>query len=801
MPQTRSFEQYGRFDDAAAEFVITDPHPPRPWINYLSNHSMIAILNQGAGGMVYHGSAATGRMTRHHQYRSVPIGQPGPWVYVREKSGRLWSPSYEPCRTPLTDWRCRHGLGYSTYEGTYRGLSAEATYFIAPDDDVLLWDIRLRNGRSRPAEVLVAPFVEFSFLYAIEEVLYYHWSKGTVRFEYDRRRKAIKYHYVHYYSPRRFPVFLSASRAPAGFTCSRDAFIGRAGTYAQPEQLAAGKLGGEELPGGGMGAGVLGFPARIAPGRTWRVVVALGAADDWKQADRLIGKYRKVSAADGQRRKLDRFYQEFRDAFRADLPDADMQRFVNVWSPYNCRQALERMRSASSIHGGYEAGGVRTRDTMQDSQGFVHLNRPGWVRETIELTLAHQHPQGCLPDEFDPAQPKEHQPHTHKRGDNAVWCVFTTHAYVSETGDLSFLDKPIPYYRGEEASVFDHLRQGLKYIWDRRGPNDLCVLWHGDWNDEISQYAPGDSESIMTSAQLAYAAGLLAELAEATGRDKAAGWCRRIIAHMRKALNTDAVWDGAWYRRILFADGKTTPLGSAARCELKLYPNAQSWCVICGAASPQRGRQALDSAYEHNLEPWGLKMVWPAATGTPAPPAPLLSKQPGVGENGGVFNQPNAWAMMAETVLGRGDQAYDLYRRCLPPVICDAVGADRYANEPYCYSSHVLASPQPEAGTAELPWLTGTAACMYLAATQWILGIRPVPAGLQIDPCIPSWWKGFSVRRRFRGVAYDIQVRNPDGGQRGLASLTLDGKPVQGNVVLAPPARRRAKVVATLCGR
>ena len=796
MPSQRSFEKYGRFDDDAREFVIHDPHPPRTWINYLSNGRMIGVINQGAGGMVYHGSAATGRMLRYHQYRSSPIGRPGPWVYVREKDRTLWSPSYEPCRVKLDDWRCRHGMGHTIFEGSHKGLAAELCYFIAPDDDVLVWDLRLRNGRKRPAEVTVMPYAEFSFLYAVEEVLYYHWSKGTVRFTYDEKLRAIHYHYAHFYSPRRFPVFMTASRRPEGFTCDRDAFIGRDGDYNRPEQAVAGRLDGAELHGGGMGAGVMSFPATIEPGRSWRLVVALGRADDWQQAGRIIRKYHKVSAADEQRRKLAEFFDDALGAYQADPPHADMKRFVNTWSPYNCRQTLERMRSASSIHTGMEAGGIRTRDSMQDAQAFAHV-RPDWARPSLELTLSYQHPEGCFPDEFDPLAPKEFEPHTHRRGDNGVWTVFLAHSLVCETGDLAFLKQPIPYYRGRKASVFDHLMQGLRYIHERQGPNGLAVLWHGDWNDEICQYAPGDSESVMTSQQLVYACRLMAELGRATRRSAAVQWCEEVIDHMTAALNGDAVWDGGWYRRIILP-GKGPHLGSAKRNELKFYPNSQSWAVIAETAPPERAVRAMDALWENAAEPFGVRMTWPAATGTPEPPAPLLSKSPGVGENGGAFNQPAAWAMMAEATLGRGDQAFEMYRRCLPPVICDTVGIERYANEPYCYSSHILAPPQPEAGAAELPWLTGTAACMYMAGTQFILGIKPRPRGLRIDPCIPSEWKSFRVRRRFRGVMYDIEVRNPDGVCRGVKELTLDGERIAGDTLPAAEGVRKVKVVATM---
>ena len=797
MTEMTQYGQYGHFDDDRREFVVTDPFPPATWINYLSNRRMVAILSQTGGGTVFHGDALTGRISRYHQYRSVPVNQPGPWVYLREANGALWSPTYEPVRAELTDWKCRHGQGYTIFEASYRGMDAQLRFFVAPDDDVLLCDLRLKNHRRVAAELTVVPYLEFGFLYALEEILYYHWSKGTMKFTYDAKLNAVKYHYVHAYSPRRFPVFVSASRTPSGFECSREAFIGRRGTYATPEQMVSGKLGNHELLSGGLGISAMSFPAKIAPGKSWRLVMSVGAAETWQGADKLIRKYRSVATADKQARKNEQFYEEFHGVLQADVPNADMERFVNTWSPYNCRQTFERTRTISSIHTGMEMGGVRTRDTMQDAEAIAYL-RPDWSREVLDLTLAHQHPQGCFPDEFNDRLPVKHKPHTHNRVDNAVWLVFTAHAYVAETGNHAWLRTKLPYLNGPKTTVLNHLWQGLKYIFARQDPHGLVALWHGDWNDEIRLYGDPKGGSVMASQQVVYACRLLAELARIQRQPAVERWCARVIQHLDRVLNSKDVWDGQWYRRLLSPDDSLIPLGSARRPELKLYPNSQSWAIISGTAPSPRGEMGMDAVWKHNAEPYGIRMVWPAATGTPLPPAPLLSKYPGIGENGGVFNQPCAWAIMAEALLGRGDKAFDLYRRCLPSVVCDEVGADLYRNEPYCYSSFILAPPQPEAGRAELPWLTGTAACMYLAATQYILGIRPTPQGLRIDPCIPTTWKGFRARRRYRGALYDIEVRNPNGVSQGVLTLTVNGRRVKGNVLRPATKGATVRVIAVL---
>jgi len=517
---------------------------------------------------------------------------------------------------------------------------------------------------------------------------------------------------------------------------------------------------------------------------------------DFSASDKLARTYRRLSNVDAQWKKLGAFYDQYLGAFQAELPDADMRRFVNVWNPYGCRHTLEHVRFISAVHTGMEGGGLRTRDSMQDAQAVAHL-RPDWARAAIVTTLAHEHPQGCFPDSFNPNVEQDHKPGGNKRCDNAVWPLQATYAYLAETGELAFLDEPVPYYHAHEAPVLEHLWQGLKWIAQHTGERGLPLLFGRDWNDHFWTFHEEGAESVMLAEQMVLACGLLGEIGRAVGRGDVVRWCQRWAKHFTEAVNSDAVWDGAWYRRLLFADDKT-PLGSAARPEAKLYANAQSWAVISRAAPPDRAEQALDAIAEHLTEPYGIRMLWPPYTGIPLPPAPLTSNAPGVGENGGIFMQPNAWAVWAEAELGRGDRAFGYYRRTLPPVACETVGVERYLNEPYCYSSHLMAPPDGRAGTACLSWLTGTTACMYIAATQYILGLRPTLAGLRIRPCVPAAWKGYRVRRRFRGAVHDIEVRNPDGRQHGLRELRVGGEEIDGDVVPPPAGRRRVKVLATM---
>ncbi len=784
---------YGYFDDAAREYVITDPFPPAPWINYLSNGHLCTIISQKGGGMTFLDSSVEQRFTRYHQDRGVPQDRPGHYLYLREQDGTIWSPTFDPTRTPLDEWECRHGMGYTTFCASYRGVTARLRFFVPPDDNVLLWELALENHRQGRADLLVTPYVEFGFLQAMREVRYWHWCRYHNTFTYDPKLSAIRYYYGTPEALKNMSVFLSGSGTPAGFDCSRDAFLGRGGREDAPESLLAGKLTGSELPGGGHGCGALGYRVRMKPGQRKRLCFALGGAETWQQAGRLIRKYRKEESVDRAFGRLGRAWNRYLDVTRVEVPDPAMQSFVNIWNPYNCRAALERARWISAVHTGM-GGGLTSRDSMQDAQSIAHLH-PAWARDRIRVVLGYQCPDGRFWRSFDPVTGSAPEAED-IRSDNGVWSILTTHAYLAETGDFDFLKVSVAYYGGKPASVFDHLYHALTYIYEHVGKNGLPLLYDMDWNDSLYLFAEEGAESVMLAQQLVYACGLLGEIAEKHGKPKVMRWCERVRKELTATLNSGRVWDGQWYRRLLYS-GRRTPLGSARRREGKLFLNTQAWAVIAQVASQQRGETCMDRVHEHLATPYGLQLLWPAYTGIPEPEDPLVSNRPGVGENAGIFNHAFAWGIMAEALLGRGDRAFQYYRNALPNVLSEKVGSERYLNEPYAWSSHIIGPPDERAGQALLSWLSGTTTWMYVAATQYILGIRPTLDGLLINPGIPAEWATFTVRRRYRGTLYIITVRNPDHVNRGVQRVFVNGVEQASNL-LSGTDRRRVRVEVIL---
>ena len=785
----RRGECYGHFDEAVREYVITEPLTPRPWINYLSTQRMGALVSQGAGGLAWNVNPVNRRISRY-DFMGLPEDRPGFYVYIRESNGTYWNPSFQPCQTPLDVWECRHGMGYTRFVAKRKGLEAELTFFVPPNGDALLWDLVVRNGRKKPEKLFIANYLEFSLFEYYKEMLGWIVLRNQIRFLFDPKLNAIKYHYFVHEAANTNPVFLAGSGKPVGFDCDRAAFIGRGRDTSNPLAVERGRLSRAQLPNGGLGIGSLGYTVTLKPGAERRIVWTLGAAETWDEADAVMARYRELPAVDAARRALNEFWSGFLSSFQTDLNDPPIRNMINTWNPYGTYATFYRDRDISTELPGL-SGGVRFRDAMQNCMSVCHLY-PEEAKGRIELILRHQNKDGSAPNAFMPdakIQPIQGE----LRCDSPVWSPITVYGYVAETGDFAFLDRALPYLGGKTGTVYEHLMAGLRQIARDSGSHGLPLLKGRDWDDHVCLFLEDGAESVMTAQNWCYAARLTREMALHGGKADDARWIEAQIAAYTEALNAHA-WDGAWYRQILYK-GNRIPLGSKARRENKIYINTQAWAVISGTAPGERAALCLDKMREYLDTDIGIKFLVPPYTGIPEPEDRLISNGPGLGENGGIFIQANCWASMAEAMLGRGDRAYEYYRKLSPPVVSDHVGPDLYLNEPYMHSSHLVADPDPRRGMANLSWLTGTVNWMYIVATQHILGVRPTLDGLRVEPCVPSAWKGFRVTRRFRGATYNIEVVNQ---RTGKMQARLNDAPIEGALLPLLPAGATGRVCVTL---
>ncbi|MEI6562957.1 MAG: glycosyl hydrolase family 65 protein [bacterium] len=784
--------KYGRFDEQAREYVITRPDTPAPWINYLMGRDVNAIVSQAAGGLAFYKEPSEGRLTRY-RFNGLPVDSPGFYLYIQDGE-TTWNPSFRPTCTPLDRFECRHGLGYTRFDSERNGIRADVTYLAPLEDDVLLWSVRLTNNSRSPRRLKLTSYMEFSLHEYVKDALWYLVCGNQWRLTFDRKANGIKSRYFAFQSVFKGQCIFASTAPVRAFEIDRDRFIGFGRSEANPVGLERG-LCNSEIPDGGRHAcGALQSAIVLAPGQTRHVLYRYAVSKTFAESARILARYRTERDVERAKAGIARFWDGALGSAQVRTPDRAANVMLNTWLPYNIRVTFRLGRSVSSRHTG-TAGALRYRDSMQDAMPAPQLF-PVDARERIERILHTMYADGhCAmgvnPETLKPS-PEEKDLN---RSDAAVWGVFTVYQYLAESGDLAFLNRVLPYLDKGEGSVFEHLLRSLTFIAEHTGKDGLPQLFTVDWNDflQIFTVSYTGCQSVMVAQQFIYATRLLTEMAEQLGRGKDVAKLRAACTRFTRVLESKKCWDGDWYRRLL---GDNLVMGSKQNRDAKIFLNTQSWAVIAGTLDGKRVTRAMNSAYKRLNTEFGLRIFSPAFWTMPDGKTEVPSNTPGAGENGGIFVHANMWAIMAEALLGRGDRAWQYFSQVLPPKQSER-DPDRYANEPYAFTSWIYGPDHERYGTAQLSWLTGGTAWMYLVGLEYILGVRPTLAGLRIDPCIPARWKRYSVRRRWRGTLYDITVENPSGICKGDVALQVDGEPIEGNL-LAPTESRYVKVRAVL---
>jgi len=807
--------QFGYFDDAAREYVITRPDTPRSWINYLGSRLYGGIITQNAGGYSFYKSGGTGRLMRM-RFNGVPVDEPGRFVYLRDDAGSsvsaqgdYWSASWQPVGKPLDQYsaRVRHGLGYSVFEAEYAGIRSELTCFIPAGQAFEYWSVVVTNPGDEHRTVSLFSYAELANEWRYRQDLEnLQYSQYVVRATYADGM-------IHRTNSTREAMselwFGVAGADVVSFDTDRDAFLGAYRTQANPVAVERGECGGTQTVGDNSCAS-LHVRLELAPGESRQVVYCLGVGNPdtpWEDLRDGVGHRpgeaplrpgREIMAEFATPDRVAAELASLREEWAAHLaplqvrtPDAELNSMVNVWHAYQTHMTFNWSRGVSLVEAG-DRDGLGYRDTVQDMLAVTHAI-PGPVRERLDLILTGQTAEGGA---MPLVKPLEHRPGHHKapaleeyRSDDALWLPITVAGLVHETGDLGYLDEVLPYADAGEDTVFDHLVRALTFSLTHRGANGLVQGLAADWNDCIQFGASG--ESMFSTFLLANGLRVTRDLAEESGRADAAAWCAEQLAAL--ALAIDAAWDGGWFIRGISETG--AHLGSHAADEGQIYLEPNVWAAISGATSRERAVAAMDAVHERLASEHGVALCDPPHTHPmPGIGLSLLVFPVGHKENGGIFCHANSWTIVAEAMLGRGDRAYEYYRAYLPARYNDA--AEVHQAEPYVYAQFTHGPTSPRFGQARNPWLTGTASWTYVGVTQYILGVRPTLDGLCVDPCIPAAWDGFEVQRQFRGAAVTVRVTNPDHVSRGVAALDVDGVAVPGCV--APAGLLRDGAVVTV---
>ena len=808
--------KFGYFDDAKKEYVITSPRTPLPWINYLGSKDFFSLISNTCGGYSFYKDAKLLRLTRY-RYNNVPFDSNGHYYYIKE-GDTIWNPGWMPTKTELDSYECHHGMGYSTFRSSKNDLSAELTAFVPVDDSCEINKLTLTNNGSAPKTFSVFSYVEFCLWNAMDDMTNFqrNFSTGEV----EVHGSAI-YHKTEYRERRNHYALYAVNAPIAGFDTDRDSFLGAYGENSAPEVVVTG-ASKDSMASGWAPVGSHHLSVSLAPGESKTFVFVLAYIENpidqkWvgrpedgvinrAPAEALMARYDTTEKADAALAALKEYWDKLLSHFTISSSEEKLDRMVNVWHQYQCMVTFNMSRSASYFESGIGRG-MGFRDSCQDLLGFVHLI-PDRARERILDIAATQFEDGSAYHQYQPLTKKGNSDIGSGFNDDPLWLIAGAAAYIKETGDYTILDEMTPYDSdpSKATDFMEHLRRSFHYTMEHLGPHGLPLIGRADWNDclNLNCFSTEPGESFQTfgpsegpNAESVFIAGMFvrygkdyAAICRHRGMDDEAAVAEKAIADMEKTV-LDAGWDGEWFLRAY--DHYKNKVGSKECEEGKIFIEPQGMCVMAGiGVNTGEAVTALQSVKDKLDTKYGIVLLQPAYTKYHLELGEISSYPPGYKENAGIFCHNNPWVSCAETVVGHGDRAFEIYKKTCPAYIEDI--SEIHRTEPYVYSQMVAGRDAATFGEAKNSWLTGTAAWTFVDVSQYILGIQPTLAGLKIDPCIPHTMDGFTLRRVWRGATYEIVVENPDHLEKGVKAMTVDGKPVSGNILSPVPAGSTVEV-------
>ena len=794
--------KFGYFDDAHKEYVITTPKTPLPWINYLGCNEFFSLISNTCGGYTFYKDAKLLRLTRY-RYNNVPGDINGKYIYIKD-GDTVWNPGWKPTQTSLDSYECRHGIGYSRFTGSKNQVTASILAFVPMNDNCEANQLKITNHSAETKELSIFSYVEWCLWNADDDMK--NFQRNLSIGEVEVIGSTI-YHKTEYRERRNHYAVYSVNCPVDGFDTSRDEFLGAYRGADDPIAVAEDKCRNSIASGW---SPIASHQIRItlAPGETKSFVFVLGYVenpedDKWekpgvinkKPANALLSKYQTDADVDKAFDELCSYWDALLSKYHVVSENNKVNRMVNIWNQYQCMVTFNMSRSASY----YESGigrGMGFRDSCQDLLGFVHLI-PDRARERIIDIASTQFQDGSAYHQYQPLTKKGNSDIGSGFNDDPLWLIAGTSAYVRETGDTTILTEQVPFDNDLSVAqpLMEHLKRSFDYIVNHKGPHDLPLIGRADWNDclNLNCFSEHPGESFQTFgpsegpvAESVFIAGMFvkygeeyAQLCELQGDDSEAARARAEVQKMYDAILKDG-WDGDWFVRAY--DAYSKKIGSKECEEGQIYIEPQGFCVLAGIGVKEGlAKKALDSVKEKLDTKYGVMILQPAYTRYHLELGEVSSYPPGYKENAGIFCHNNPWVSCAETVIGRGDRAFEIYRKTCPAYVEEI--SEIHRTEPYVYSQMVAGADAKFHGEAKNSWLTGTAAWTFVNISQYILGLYPTHKGLSIDPCVPKDFGDFTLTRTFREGDYEIHVTNPEHVEKGIKSITVDGKQVAGCVI------------------
>ena len=809
--------KFGYFDDANREYVITTPKTPLPWINYLGCNEFFSLISNTCGGYTFYKDAKLLRLTRY-RYNDVPNDINGKYFYIKDNN-TIWNPGWKPTQTELDSYECRHGIGYSRFTGAKNDLEASVLTFVPMDDNCEVSQIKLTNKSDAAKDISLFSYVEWCLWNAYDDSRNFQRNLSTGEVEVIG---STIYHKTEYRERRNHYAVYSVNTPVDGFDTSRDAFLGAYRGAANPEVVENGKSTNSIARGWSPIASHQ-INVSLAPGETKSFVFVLGYIenpedDKWeahnvinkKPADAMLANYQTDADVDKAFAALNAYWNDLLSKYNVKSSNDKVDRMVNIWNQYQCMVTFNMSRSASY----YESGigrGMGFRDSCQDLLGFVHLI-PDRARQRIIDIASTQFEDGSAYHQYQPLTKKGNSDIGSGFNDDPLWLIAGTSAYVRESGDASILTEMVPFDNDMSVAkpLMNHLKRSFDYIVNHKGPHSLPLIGRADWNDclNLNCFSEHPGESFQTFgpsegpvAESVFIAGMFvkygeeyAQLCELMDDQAEADYARAEVKKMYDAILKDG-WDGDWFVRAYDAYGKK--IGSKECEEGQIFIESNGFCSLAGVGVEEGlAQKALDSVKEKLDTEYGVMILQPAYTRYHLELGEISSYPPGYKENAGIFCHNNPWVSIAETVIGRGDRAFEIYRKTCPAYVEEI--SEIHKTEPYVYSQMVAGADAQIPGEAKNSWLTGTAAWTFVNVSQHILGVYPTHQGLSINPCVPKGFGDFELTRKFREGTYNIKVVNPCNVEKGVKSITVDGKTLSGCVVPYEKGKTNYDVVVTM---
>ena len=802
--------QFGYFYNENREYVITNPKSPAPWANYLGSPEYGALISNNAGGYSFAKSGANGRILR---YVFNNFDQPGRYIYIRDNDSKdYWSASWQPVGKSLDTYKseCHHGISYTKIMADYSDIHTEALYYVPLNKTYEVWNLKVTNNGSEKRNLTLTGYAEFTnnSNYEQDQVnLQYSLFISRTSFVENRIRQTVHGNLDVLGAGETVDdkrptdrIFGLAGADVSSYCGDKEVFIGRCNGYGNPDGVVNGDLG-NALSYNENSCGALSTVVELMPGETKNIAFILGLKEN-DEAEAIMNSYTDpADVCEKELAELKTYWGEKFSHFQVQTPSKEFDSMINTWHAYNCFMTFIWSRAASFIYCGLR-NGYGYRDTVQDIQGIIHL-APEMAADKIRFMLSAQVANGGgLPlvkfthnagheDTPDDASYVKETGHPAYRADDALWLFPTIYKYVTETGNLAFMDEVIPYANKDEGTVYDHLKRAIDFSMNHLGNNRMPAGLHADWNDCLRLGKQG--ESTFVAMQLYYAMSVLRIFAEQKNDTEYIAYLDKIQKELGDIIQTKC-WEDDRYIRGYKEDGMI--IGSKHDPEANMWLNPQSWAVISGLATKDQAEKALESVHRELNTPYGVRLMAPSYVDHAFEGALMLLFNPSTKENGGIFSQPQGWIILAESLMGHGNRAFEYFTESSPASMNDK--AEIRKLEPYCHGQFTESSDSPFEGRAHVHWLTGTASTVMVGCVEGILGMRPDFDGLRIAPSVPSDWKEFEINKDFRGKKLHIVVKNPNGAESGYKSLVVNGKEMSDNYIAASELADINEIILTM---